>query len=375
MLDGFDQPSENRSLPFPQASPWSGFPSGWSTPAFSTAQAGINKLVDIAWACIDLNSNVVSAMPVYRTRKGQIIEPTTWMTNPDPLIYTSWQEFAKQLFWDYQMGEAFVWPMATDSDGKPSRFRVIPPWMMNVELKGGSRIYNLGRRDVTDEILHIRYKSTTDDARGHGPLEMAGARLVTIGLLQRYTTNLAETGGIPLWWLELERKITQSEGTDILERWIESRAKYAGYPALASAGAKLNQANSMNARDMALMELSQFNESRIATLLGVPPFLVGLAGASGSLTYSNISDLFDYHDRASLRPKSRMIMEALSGWALPSGQAAELNRDDYTRLPIDKRYAAYKVGIEAGFLTTDDVRAFERLDSERAAQALTGGAD
>ena len=32
----------------------------------------------------------------------------------------------------------------------------------------------------------------------------------------------------------------------------------------------------MNPRDMALIELSQHNESRIAILLGVPPFLVGL---------------------------------------------------------------------------------------------------
>jgi phage portal protein BeeE len=29
----------------------------------------------------------------------------------------------------------------------------------------------------------------------------------------------------------------------------------------------------MNAKDMALMELSQFNESRIAVLFGVPPSL------------------------------------------------------------------------------------------------------
>jgi len=164
-------------------------------------------------------------------------------------------------------------------------------------------------------------------------------------------------------------------GVDILESWIEQRAKYAGYPAFLSSGAKLNQANSMNARDMALMELSQFNESRIATLLGVPPFLVGLAGATGSLTYSNISDLFDYHDRGSLRPFARMVMEALSGWALPSGRACELNRDDYTRLPLDKRYAAYKIGIDAGFLDIEDVRTMERLDSEQSAQALTGGAD
>ena len=82
-----------------------------------------------------------------------MIDPVTWMTNPDPTIYTSWHEFAKQLFWDYQLGEAFVLPMAFGADGFPLSFRVIPPWLVNVEMRGGGRVYNIGALDVTDEIM------------------------------------------------------------------------------------------------------------------------------------------------------------------------------------------------------------------------------
>lgn len=372
---------ENRSLPVPWASPWDGWPSGWDTPNWQI-ETGINKLVDIAWACLDLNANIVSSMPVYQLRDGQIIEPEQWMSNPDDGIYTCWQEFAKQLFWDYQMGEAFVMPMARSlSTGKPSRFRVIPPWLMNVEFKGGRREYTLGNMDVTDEILHIRYHSNTADARGHGPLEAAGARMTAIRLLQRYTNTLAETGGVPLYWMEIARRVSESEGRDVLDRWIESRAMNAGQPALVSGGAKLTQARTMDAKEMGLMELSQFNESRVTVLLGVPPFLVGLAGASGSLTYSNIADLFDFHDRSSLRPKTRMIMESLSAWALPRGRSAELNRDDYTRLPLDKRAQIYKTlgPVETGgigVLSVDEMKIMERFHgstADTAAQALTGG--
>jgi phage portal protein BeeE len=56
-----------------------------------------------------------------------------------------------------------------------------------------------------------------------------------------------------------------------------------------------------------------------------------------------------------------MVMESLSNWALPRGRSVELNRDDYTRLTIDKRYAAYAVGLREGFLDVDEVRAMERL--------------
>lgn len=371
-LTAFDNMPEARALPWIQPSSWSGYPSEWSTPSFN-AQAGINKLVDVAWACLDTNASILASMPVYRMRNGHIIEPTTWMRNPDPTIYNSWQEFCKQLAWDYMLGEAFVLPMTRNAGGFPSNFRVIPPWLVNVEMAaGGTRRYQLGPHDVTDEILHIRYRSTTDGARGIGPLDSAGARVITIGLLQRYTDHIAATGGTPLWWLNIERRLTESEGRDILDRWIESRTKYSGYPALVSGGAELHQGKTMDASDMTLLELTQFSEARIAILLGVPPFLVGLPGATGSLTYSNIESLYEYHDRSSLRPKGRAMMEALSAWALPAGQCAELNRDDYTRPGIKDRATSYEVLIRCGVLLPEEARAMERLNNIPAAQQLTG---
>lgn len=376
--------AEVRALPFPQPTPWSGYPSGWSTPNWGL-QAGLNKLVDTAWNCLDLNSSVLASMPVYRLKSGVVVSPFSWMANPDPMIYTSWQEFAKQLFWDFQMGEAFVLPMAHRADGFPHRFRVVPPWLVNVELRNGGRIYSIGAEDVTDSILHVRYQSTTADARGHGPLEAAGARMTAAALLQRYAERIAETGGTPMYWLEVDRRLNEAEAADLLDRWVESRVRRAGEPALVSGGAKLNQSQSMSARDMTLLELAQFNESRIAVALGVPPFLAGLPSGGDSMTYSNVSQLFDFHDRSSLRPKASAVMAALSGWVLPNGQSLELNRDEYSRPSLKERAEAYKILIEAGVMHPEEARTMERLHGETptrsfsapepAALSLTGGDD
>ena len=364
--------AEARALPWPQPSPWSGYPDSWSTPNWEVSPHA-KSLVDVAWACIDLNSSVLSSMPVYRLRNGNVIRSAPWMTNPDPTIYTCWQEFAKQLFWDYHLGEAFVLAMAHDADGYPIRFRVIPPWLVEVEMNSGVREYRLGAMNVTNEILHIRYQTTIADPRGHSPLESAAERAVTIGLLQRYTQNLAETGGVPLYWLSVDRKISQSEATDLMERWIESRSRYSGHPALVSNGATLHQTKTMNASEISLLEMTQFAEARIAILLGVPPFLVGLPGATGSLTYSNIEQLFGFHDRSSLRPKANAVMAALSEWALPRPQTIEMNRDDYTRPSLVDRSNSYKTLIECGVMTPDEARAMERLGGEPAASRITGG--
>ena len=180
-------PIATRSLPSFYPSPWAGWPSEWSTPDWDF-NSRFNQLVDVAWACIDKNATALSSMPVYRIRGGQIVQPPTWMINPDPRIYSSWAEFCKQLMWDFQLGEAFVIRVESFGNGYPMHFRVIPPWAMHVEIVNGSRRYRLGGitgPDVTSEILHIRYKSTTDGAHGVGPLEKAGGRVLTAGLLAK----------------------------------------------------------------------------------------------------------------------------------------------------------------------------------------------
>ena len=344
----------------------------WPTPDW-TSTLGMHRLVDTAWAAVDLNSSVLSAFPVYRLRNGTVQPPTSWMINPDPLTYASWSEFCKQLFWDYHLGEAFVIPMSTGADGFPLRFRVVPPWLVNIELHEGTRRYWLGNVEVTDEILHIRNISNTADAHGHGPLESAGARMTTSALLERYAYQLAETGGVPHYWIGVDPRLTKEQAADLLEQWLESRRMHAGQPAMLTGGATLNQLQSMSAQDMALLELSQFTEARIAVLLGVPPFLLGLPMAQReSMTYSNVTSLFDYHARSSLRPKAVTVMNALSGWLLPRGQSLELNQDNYTRPDFLQRAQAYQLLSQIGALSAPEIRAMERFDGVPAASATTG---
>jgi phage portal protein BeeE len=263
-------------------------------------------------------------------------------------------------------------------------FRVVPPWLVNVEMRGGVRVYNIGSMDVTGEILHIRYKSTTDGARGVGPLASAGARMITAGVLAKYVRDVAVTGGITTQTLETEMDISREDAINMRNQWVVSRQQDPSAPPVLSAGYKLVDHQVMSPRDMTMLEVSQFNEARIAELLGVPAPLVGLPNAD-SLTYSNITSLFDFHDRSSIKPKATSVMSALSYWVLPRGQCVELNRDEYTREPFSVRAEAGVKLVGAGMLSADEWRAAERLpardftppapqvDGAEAAVALTGG--
>jgi HK97 family phage portal protein len=374
--DGFevvgDTTYSRSAMPLPVPSPWDGWPQQWGVPDWSNPK--LTTLVDTAWDCIDLNASVLSAMPVYRLKAGVVISPLSWMKNPDPTIYSSWGEFAKQLFWDFQLGEAFV--MATDyyANGYPKRFRVMPPWAFKVEMDGGRRRYWIGSVNVTDDVLHIRYKSTSDGAHGVGPLESAGARLTTAGVLQRQMDEVARNGGVPPYILEVARRLTPDEANEVLGAWQDSRSRAgAGAPALATGGTNAKAMQVPSPKDMALLELAQFTEARIAVKLGVPPFLVGLPSGGDSMTYSNVSSLFDFHDRSSLKVKASHVMSALSWWSLPGDESIEMNRDEYTRPSLLDRANAYKALNEINALSGEEARAMERLHGDVAASALTGG--
>lgn len=361
-----------------EPSPWAGWPDSWGAPSWDGSNP-FGKLVGTAWDCLDLNTSVLSTMPVYRVQRGEIVDPMSWMLNPDPDVYTSWNEFAAQLFWDFLLGEAFVFATAYDAYNRPSRMRVVPPWMITPEwengLIGGSRVYRIGGLDVTDQILHIRYRSRTDLLRGLGPLETAGARMVASAVLERYVTEVVQSGGRPIYWLEVAKRLDKDEADELLDQWVESRARNLGKPAIVSGGATLESMEVPSAKDMALVELAQFTESRIAIKLGVPPFLVGLPSGGDSMTYSNVSSLFDFHDRASLRTKAVPVMNALSNWALPRGTSIEMNRDEYTR-PDPVARSTYYVNLNSiGAIDAQEVRTMERLHGDAAPGALTGGTD
>lgn len=344
--------------PFPRPAPWAGWPAEWSTPNWS---GQMPALVDTAWACVDLNASIIATMPPYLTTAGALVEPASWLTNPDPDLYTSWDEFAKQLAWDYQLGEAFVICTSRYANGYPARFHVLEPWLVDVELgRDGRRRYRIGTLDPGPDLLHIRYKSTTSSARGTGPLDAGAGRVVSAGLLQRYANRVIESGGVPYYAIKHPHTLDPGQVAELQAQWYASRMNALGMPAVLSGGIEIEQLQ-ISPADMALLELSQYTESRIAVLLGVPPFLVGLPSGGDSMTYSNTTSLFDYHWRAGLRPKVSPIVNALSGWLLPRGTNVEVNRDEYVRPDPLTRAQTWAILHGLGVLDAAQIAQLERF--------------
>jgi phage portal protein BeeE len=143
-------------------------------------------------------------------------------------------------------------------------------------------------------------------------------------------------------------------------QWIEARMSTLGLPAVLSGGVDFKTL-SYSPADLALVDLANWNEARIAVLLGVPPFCVALPSGGDPMTYSNVSSLFDYRWRAGLRPMAETVMSALSFWALPRGTEVELNRDEFVRPGPLERAQTAEIWNRIGALDVAEIRQQERF--------------
>ena len=210
--------------------------------------------------------------------------------NPDPDIYTSWEEFAKQLFWDYQLGEVFVLATARYATGWPARFHVVPAvdgQRRDAERRAASTRSAAGTSPAT--CCTSATSRRVADAHGHGPLEAGRGRAHRRRRLRplrrrsspRPAASRRRSSSIPRSSPPSRPPLCRPSGSP-------ARVSAIGEPAVLSGGVTFKPMQA-NPKDMALVDLSQLTESRIAVLLGVPPFLVGLPSGGDSMTYANVT--------------------------------------------------------------------------------------
>jgi HK97 family phage portal protein len=372
--DGIDVVTLGQPVPLrlgpPPPSPWSGWPADWAT-SWDMGADHLANLSDVAWACLDLVADELAAMPPYLVNAAPSLD-AAWLVNPDPDLYTGWYEFAKQLVWDFLTGEAFVLSTAPYRSGYPARFHVVAPWLVNVDMVDGIRRYSIGGGDVTDRIVHLRYTSRADSARGIGPLDVGRTRILAVDLLARYAFQFVAGGGVPTSVLEAPGELTAAQADDLREQWITARAANMGLPAVLAGGVTW-QATQATPTDLALVPLMNVNEVALCRLLRVPPTLMSLPSGDGSLVYRNAEGIYDYFWRTGLRTRAVAICTALSAWLLPAGTTLEVNRDEFVKPgPLERAQTdAVLHGIQeiddTGTVryakTLDEIRIGERFDT------------
>jgi HK97 family phage portal protein len=123
--------------------------------------------------------------------------------------------------------------------------------------------------------------------------------------------------------------------------------------AISPVDAQLNNAREWSNRDTALA-------------FGVPPYMLGVPGDSS--TYANVESRMIELRTFTHLPWQRRIESTLDA-EFARGTGLKIATDALLRADTKTRYESYKVALEAGFMTVDEVRALE----DRAPLGNVGG--
>lgn len=236
------------------------------------------------------------------------------------------------------------------------RYRVTDP-------RGGVRVY------TQDEILHLRYRLARDGVMGLSPIQLA-RETFNLALTQQETAGKqAQRSFRPEGALTFPNPLGGEKKTEALEKLrqkIEENSSTSGVMIL-DGGAEW-QSFAFSSRDAEFLESRKLTNLDICRVFGVPPTV---AGITDNATYSNT----DQESRAlvvrCLAPMARRIEQAMNAALLPTGSRKRMfiehDLAGLMRGDMKTRYEGYRIGREWGWLSPNEIRAWENLPG------ITGG--
>lgn len=250
-----------------------------------------------------------------------------------------------------------------DSDDFPNELEVLNPLAMSVEVIDGKTYFNYTGwnrpvRYTDDEVTHIKYFSVPGRLTGLSPIEANGASLAAVLALREYANNWFSKTGTVRQHFKYKKYLNEEQHA----AWVaEMNRQKASQDGDVHTSSDTDIANlGLNPSEALYLDQQQFNVTEIARLFGIPAgMLLADSGATG-LTYQNLSTDARLFVTNTLSGYMNPIQDALTR-LLPRGQTVRFRTEALLQADTQDRYEAYKTGIEAGFLSIDEVREKEGL--------------
>jgi HK97 family phage portal protein len=247
-----------------------------------------------------------------------------------------------------------------DSTGYPM---TLLPWPVDeVELKAeaSGRLTYKFNNELFDEseVFHVAHDCRTGELAGAGILRRFRDTLgATVGA-EKHTSNYFGSGAVPPGVIYDSRPDLTQEQADLLKVKWRGMATL-GEPVVLPEPTTKFVPLVTDADKAQLVEARQWNASLVAMMLPIHPSLLGLEGPS--MTYSNM-------ESESLRFIKTTVMRLLvpleqqfSRQCIPSTQRVMFDPTALLRPDSKTRFETYKLGLDGGWLTVDEVREREGL--------------
>jgi len=310
------------------------------------------------WRGVNLIASAIAGLPIDAVRNNQVIPTPPILSRPNPpeTRFTTIQAAVASAIIDGNF-YAVLGPLGPN--GYPETIYPVDPMRVKCKYEDGRRVYEIDHvRFDQSEIMHVPGFTMPGEHIGVGLLTAQRQGLGMSIAVNEYAARYFNGGTTPSVVLHTENPDLSQEDADLIkQKWLMHYGGRSREPAVLG-GIKVEPLTD-NAGDSQLVESRQFDLTEIANMLGIPPYYLG--APNSSRTYSNVQEEQMQLLRFALMPWIVRFEQALSD-LLPRGQVARFNVDAFLRPATLDRYQAHKIGIDAGFLTVDDVRKIEDLE-------------
>lgn len=217
-----------------------------------------------------------------------------------------------------------------------------------------------------DEIFHVRGPISQDGIYGMSPITAMREGIGLSIAAERYGGKFFANSAMPSLAISVPKDIQLSkEGAEFLRQEFINRHGGDNQlgPAVLRDGMTIAPL-SIAAKDAQYIELREFQVSDIARIFGVPPHLIGDLKRA---TFSNVTEatrsFADYFLCPSLvRLETAMMIQLMSRADRKAGYYIKFSIDGLLRGDIEKRFAAYAIGIPLGIYNPNEVRELEDMN-------------
>ena len=198
-------------------------------------------------------------------------------------------------------------------------------------------------------------RNTEDGAQGKSLIEENKQLLSVAYNSMKFEETLVATGGNKKGFIKSPRRLSQQAINSLKEAWRNLYSNNTESVVILNEGLDFQEASNTSV-EMQLNENKKTNGDEICKVIGIPPSL--LSGNAGEQDEKN----FIKYELSNLLAEFRtalnraMLLESEKQMYFFDFDISELIKGD-----IDKRYNAYSVGIEKGFLQTYEVRKKENM--------------
>lgn len=326
--------------------------------------------INAIFSAISLISDTIATLPVdsYIRRNGArypFRPRPTWVTKPD--IDTTKEGFYGAAIVSLLLdGNTFI-RVFRDDQGQPVNLVVLNPVKVEIKRNGLGRVqfnYEGEKKALsTDDIIHIPDVVKPGHIRGVSRVDALKENFGLAMALESYAARFFGQGVTMSGHIEFPGNLTPEQAKDLRESFSNQHGGFrkSHKVGVLSAGAKF-------VADQMENDKAQFIDSRrmavedVARAFNIPPHLLGLPGTNSYASVEQNNIAWVTH---CLRPIVSKLESALSPLLalVPGGQTAfvKFNMDGLLRGDAESRFKSYSNGIQAGYLTVNDIRRLEDL--------------